>query len=193
WGDAATAENDWAYHYLPKLDVPAYDMLRMFELMDQGKVNLYFCQGFNPLLALSNRGKNTSALSKLKLLVVMDPLQTETARFWENHGAFNDVDPAAIQTEVIELPTSCFAEDEGALVNSGRWLQWHWAAAEPPGQARHDTWIMAQIFNRVRELYAAEGGAFPDPILNLTWPYADPSTPMPDELAREMNGTALAD
>ena len=193
WGDAATAENDWAYHYLPKLDVPAYDMLRMFELMDQGKVNLYFCQGFNPLLALSNRGKNTSALSRLKLLVVMDPLQTETARFWENHGAFNDVDPSAIQTEVIELPTSCFAEDEGALVNSGRWLQWHWAAAEPPGQARHDTWIMAQIFNRVRELYAAEGGAFPDPILNLTWPYADPSTPMPDELAREMNGTALAD
>lgn len=193
WGDAATAENNWAYDYLPKLDVPAYDMLRMFELMDQGKVNLYFCQGFNPLLALSNRGKNTSALSKLKLLVVMDPLQTETARFWENHGAFNDVDPSAIQTEVIELPTSCFAEDEGALVNSGRWLQWHWAAAEPPGQAKHDTWIMAQIFLRVRELYAAEGGAFPDPILNLTWPYADPSTPMPDELAREMNGTALAD
>ena len=28
---------------------------------------------------------------ELKLLVVMDPLQTETARFWENHGAFNDV------------------------------------------------------------------------------------------------------
>ena len=74
WGEAAQKDNDWAYHYLPKLDVPAYDMLRMFELMDQGRVNLYFCQGFNPLLALANRNKNTSALSKLKMLVVMDPL-----------------------------------------------------------------------------------------------------------------------
>ena len=43
----------------------------------------------------------------------MDPLQTETARFWENHGEYNDVDSAKIQTEVIELPTTCFAEDEG--------------------------------------------------------------------------------
>ena len=59
----------------------------------------------------------------------MDPLQTETARFWENHGEVNDSDPAAIQTEVFELPTTCFAEDEGSLVNSSRWLQWHWPGA----------------------------------------------------------------
>ena len=66
----------------------------------------------------------------------MDPLQTETARFWENHGEYNDVDSAKIQTEVIELPTTCFAEDEGSLTNSGRWLQWHWAGGTPPGEAK---------------------------------------------------------
>src|SRR5215831_11942645 len=33
WGPAATAENNWAYDYLPKLDIPQYDMLRVFELM----------------------------------------------------------------------------------------------------------------------------------------------------------------
>src|SRR5690606_36973756 len=184
---------DWAYHYLPKLDVPTYDILRMFELMDAGKVNIYFCQGFNPLLAFPNRGKLTSALSKLKLLVVMDPLATETAHFWENHGEHNDVDTASIQTEVLQLPSSCFAEDDGALVNSGRWLQWHWAAATPPGQAKHDTWIMAQIFLRVKKLYEDEGGVFPDPILNLTWDYADPDEPSPEELAKELNGRALED
>ena len=110
----------WAYGYLTKLDVPNYDILRMFELMHEGKVNLYFCQGFNPMLSFPNRGKITEALSKLKLLVTMDPLETETARFWENHGDFNNVDSKAIQTEVIQLPTSCFAEDEGSLTNSGR-------------------------------------------------------------------------
>lgn len=192
WGDAAQAENDWAYHYLPKLDVPAYDGMRMFELMTHGKVNIYFCQGFNPILSFPNRGKMTEALSKLKLLVVMDPLTTETSHFWENHGIYNDVDTASIQTEVLELPTTCFAEDEGALVNSGRWLQWHWPGATPPGQAKHDTWIMAQIHQRVRKLYQDEGGVFPDPIVNLTWDYRDPGDPKADELAREMNGKALA-
>src|SRR6202171_3273647 len=46
WGEAETGENSFAYDYLPKLDVPAYDMLRIMELMYQGKVNGYFCQGF---------------------------------------------------------------------------------------------------------------------------------------------------
>ncbi|MCQ0971405.1 formate dehydrogenase-N subunit alpha [Paracoccus sp. TK19116] len=191
WGDAATAENDWAYDYLPKLDVPTYDVLRMFDLMHHGRINLYFCQGFNPLLSFPDRAKLTRALSNLKLLVVMDPLETETAHFWENHGVYNDVDPAEIQTEVLELPTTCFAEDEGALVNSGRWLQWHWAGGTPPGEAKHDTWIMAGIQRRVRALYEAEGGVLPDPILNLTWDYADPFEPTPEELAKEMNGRAL--
>ena len=191
WGDAATAENGWAYDYLPKLDVPSYDILRMFDMMSKGEVNLYFCQGFNPLLSFPNRAKLTAALSKLKLLVVMDPLQTETAHFREDHGIYNKVDPAAIQTEVLELPTTCFAEDEGALVNSGRWLQWHWAGATPPGEARKDIWIMSNIFQRVKKLYQDEGGKFPDPILNLTWDYADPLEPTAAELAREMNGRAL--
>ena len=61
--------------------MPAYDVLRVFELMHEGKMNGYFCQGFNPLLSFPNRTKITAALSKLKFLVVMDPLQTETARF----------------------------------------------------------------------------------------------------------------
>jgi formate dehydrogenase major subunit len=134
WGKAATAENDFAYDWLPKLDVPSYDILRAFELMYEGKMNGYFCQGFNPLLSAPNRRKITTALSKLKFLVVMDPLQTETARFWENHGAHNDVDPTTIETEVIELPTTCFAEETGSLTNSGQWLQWHWAGATPPGR-----------------------------------------------------------
>ena len=70
WGPAATPENDWAYDWLPKLDVPTYDVLRAFELMHQGKMNGYFCQGFNPLLAFPNRAKCTAALVKLKFLVV---------------------------------------------------------------------------------------------------------------------------
>src|SRR6202521_334981 len=193
WGAAATAENSFAYDYLPKLDVPAYDVLRAFELMHQGKMTGYFCQGFNPLLSIPNRKKLTAALSKLKFLVVMDPLDTETGRFWDNHGEFNDVDPSKIQTEVIQLPVACFAEDEGSLVNSSRWLQWHWAGGTPPGEAKSDLWMMAQIYLRLKALYQKEGGKVPEPIVNLHWPYKDPGNPHPEEVAKELNGYATDD
>jgi formate dehydrogenase major subunit len=193
WGDAATADNSFAYDYLPKLDVPGYDVLRAFDMMHQGKMNGYVCQGFNPLLSFPNRKKITAALSKLKFLVVLDPLQTETARFWQNHGEHNDVDSASIQTEVIELPTTCFAEDEGSLTNSGRWLQWHWAGGTPPGEAKHDAWIMAQLYLRLKALYQKEGGAYSDPLTQLVWPYKDPGDPKPDEIAKEVNGYVVAD
>jgi len=191
WGAAATKDNDWAYDYLPKLDVDSYDILRAFELMHQGKINGYFCQGFNPLLAFPNRRKLTTALSKLKWLVIMDPLDTETARFWENHGEYNDVDTANIRTEVFQLPSTCFAEDTGSLTNSARWLQWHWAGGTPPGEAKSDVWIMAQLGQRLKALYQKEGGTFPDPIVNLTWNYKDPGDPTPEELAKELNGSVL--
>lgn len=193
WGDAATAGNGWGYDWLPKLDVPEYDAMRMFDMATRGEVNIYFFQGFNPLMAFPNRAKLTEAFSKVKLIVVMDPLETETASFWENHGIYNDVDTASIQTEVLELPTTCFAEDEGATVSSGRALQWHWAGATPPGDARTDVWIMANLFLRVRKLYEEEGGKVPEPILNLTWNYADPLHPTAAELAKELNGAALED
>jgi len=192
YGNAAHKDNNWAYDYLPKLD-KMHDMLQVFEDMHQGKINGYFCQGFNPLAATPCKVKVGRALAKLKYLVTIDPLATETAAFWQNHGEYNDVDPAKIQTEVFRLPSTCFAEENGALVNSGRWLQWHWKGADPPGEAKSDLEIMAGIFLKLRELYQKEGGAFPDPILNLTWNYAMPSEPSPEEVAREINGKALED
>ncbi|OUL90169.1 formate dehydrogenase, partial [Paraburkholderia hospita] len=77
WGDAATADNNWGFDYLPKLDKP-YDLLQTIELMHQGKMNGYLCQGFNPLAAAPNKAKTSAGLARLKWLVIMDPLATET-------------------------------------------------------------------------------------------------------------------
>jgi formate dehydrogenase major subunit len=192
YGAAASKENDWAYDYLPKLD-KVYDVLAVFELMSQGKLEGYICQGFNPLGSFPDKNKISKGLAKLKYLVSIDPLKTETSVFWQNHGEFNDVDSASIATEVFRLPSTCFAEEDGSLVNSGRWLQWHWKGAEPPGEAKGDAEIIGELFVRLRALYRKEGGAFPDPILNLAWPYRVARAPAPDELAKEYNGWALAD
>jgi len=192
WGDNATKDNNWGYDWLPKLDKP-YDLLQTIELMNQGKVNGYICQGFNVLASSPDKAKTLQALSKLKWLVIMDPLETETSVFWKKADAFNDVDTASIQTEVFRLPTTCFAEENGSLVSSSRVLQWHWKGAEPPGEAKSDLEIMSGLFLRIRAAYEKDGGKFPDPILKLSWPYSDPASPTPEELAKEYNGRALAD
>jgi formate dehydrogenase major subunit len=192
WGNAATKENNWAFDYLPKID-KVYDVLQAFELMNQGKLNGYICQGFNPVGSFPNKKKIIAGLSKLKYLVIIDPLNTETAEFWKNYGEFNDVKSEDIQTTVFSLPSTCFAEEDGSLTNSGRWLQWHWKGAEPPGEAKGDPEIIADIFHRMKTAYAKDGGTFPDPIVNLTWPYKVPNNPSADELAMEYNGKALTD
>ena len=192
WGNAATKENDWAFSYLPKLD-KLYDVLQAFELMNQGKLTGYICQGFNPVGSFPNKAKVVAGLSKLKWLVTIDPLKTETSEFWQNYGEHHDVKTAEIQTTVFRLPSTCFAEEDGSLTNSGRWLQWHWKGAPPPGEAKQDADIIAEIFIRIRNGYLKNGGAFPDPIVNLTWPYKIAAAPSPEELAMEYNGKALVD
>ncbi len=192
YGNAATKDNDFAYDYLPKLD-KLHDVLQVFEDMHNGKINGYVAQGFNPLSSFPNKKKIGESLANLKFLVVIDPLATETSRFWEHVPEFNEVDSAKIQTTVFRLPSTCFAEEDGSLVSSSRVLQWHWKGADPPGDAMADTEIIGNLYTRLRALYQKEGGAFPDPIVNMSWPYRDPVSPTPEELAKEFNGRALVD
>ncbi len=102
-------------------------------------------------------------------------------------------DMKKINTTVYRLPGAGFAEKDGTFVNSARWLQWKYIAVPPPGDAKVDQEILARIFLKVRELYQNEGGKFPDPILNLTWAYTTPQNPSLAEVAKEINGKALAD
>ena len=192
FGSAATAENNFAYDWLPKRD-GAYDILAMFERMHQGKMHGFIVQGFNPLAAVPNKKKLSQGLAKLKYLVVMDPLETETSEFWKNFGPLNDVNPADIQTEVFRFPTSCFAEETGTFTNSSRVISWKEKAVDPPGQAKPDSEIMSRLFMKLREMYAKDGGKLPEPVTALNWPYINPYAPAPQEVLREISGRALAD
>jgi formate dehydrogenase major subunit len=143
-----------------------------------------------------NTEKNIAALKKADWLVVCEIYPEETSSFWESPGISAD-DQAKIKTEVYRLPGAGFAEKDGTFVNSARWLQWKWAAVPTPGDAKLDQAILAQIFLKVRELYTKEKDKpetkFPDPILNLTWAYSNPASPSLTEVAKEINGKALAD
>src|SRR5262249_6393506 len=96
-----------------------------------------------------------------------------------------------VQTEVFMLPCTHWIEKDGSFVNSGRWMQWKDQVIPPQGEARHDHWILADVFHRVKQLYQRDGGKFPDPIMHLTMDYQDALKPELDEIAQEINGKDL--
>ncbi len=187
WGDAATPENDFAFHYLPR-NSANYSHIALFEAMYRGDIKGFIVLGQNPAVGGPNANMERKAMENLDWLVVIDLWETETAAFWKRP----EVDPAAIQTEVFLLPAASYVEREGSVTNSGRWIQWRYKAIDPIGDAKEDLWIVNQIMRRVRELYATQGGAFPEPIVNLTWDYGD-GLPDAEQIAREISGTALVD
>src|ERR687888_2125328 len=191
YGDAAKKENDFAYHYLPKID-RKYSWTEMWDYMYNGQVKGLFAFGMNGVMIGPNSRKNIDALKKADWLVVCELYPDETSEFWRAPGVTKD-ETAKIQTTVYRLPGAGFAEKDGTFVNSARWLQWKYVAVPPPGQAKVDQEILARIFLKVRELYQKEGGKFPDPVLNLSWAYTTPENPSFTEVAKEINGRALAD
>jgi formate dehydrogenase major subunit len=191
YGDAAKKGNDWAFHYLPKID-RNYSWAQIWDDMYGGTVKGIFAFGMNGVQIGPNSRKNIEALKKADWLVVGEIYPDETSEFWKAPGTTPE-EMKNVQTTVYRLPCAGFAEKDGAFVNSARWLQWKNVALPPPGDARLDQDILAQIFLKVRDLYQQESGRFPDPILNARWPYTQPRNPSLAEVAREINGQALAD
>jgi formate dehydrogenase major subunit len=191
YGDAATKENDFCFNYLPRADRD-YSWTHIWEDMYNGKVKGMMAFGMNGVMIGPDTNKNINALKKADWLVVGEIYEDETSEFWRAPGITKD-EQKTINTTVYRLPCAGFAEKDGSMTNSARWVTWKYAAVPPPGDARLDQDIVADIFLRVRDLYKKEGGKFPDPILNLSWAYADAAHPSLSQVAMELNGRALAD
>jgi len=196
YGSRATRGNDFGYAWLPKLDEGMNaSWLMLFDQMFKGKFEGFFAWGQNPACSGSNAGKVRTAMSKLKWMVNVNLFDNETASFWRGP----DIKPQDIQTEVFLLPASSSVEKAGSITNSGRLAQWRQRAIEPVGQSLPDAEIMNELQFRVKRLYQKEGGAYPDPVVNLTWDYGEKDangkvarvdTAM---VAKEINGYYLED
>ena len=191
YGDSAKKENDFNFQYLPKID-RKFSWTELWDEMYAGKVKGLFAFGMNGVAIGPNSRKNIEALKKADFLVVCEIYPEETSEFWRAPGTTPE-QMKQTKTTVYRLPGAGFAEKDGTFVNSARWLQWKYVAVPPPGNAKVDQEILARIFLKVRELYQKEGGRFPDPIVNLSWSYTVPENPPLAEVAKEINGKALAD
>ena len=185
---------DDAYQIMPKLDDGGnYSWLMIFDQMYKGKFTGFFAWGMNPACSGAHSNKTRQALTKLDWMVNVNLFDNETGSFWRGPG----MDPTKIKTEVFLLPCASSIEKEGSIANSGRLMQWRYKAVNPVGLSKPDGDIMSEIFFKIRDLYARQGGPVKEAITKLTWPYGkkvghefhyDPRT-----VAKEINGYFLED
>ncbi len=187
YGKAAASDNEFGFHYLPKIEAGKdYSHIALFEAMSEGVIKGLMVWGQNPAVGGPNANLERSAMGKLDWMLVSDIWHTETANFWRRPG----VNPADIKTEVFLLPALGSYEKEGSVTNSGRWMQWRYKAADGPGDAMDDLWMMDKIYKKLKELYSGGSGPNSDAITKVDWDYGH-EHPDVHEVAKEINGYDL--
>ena len=180
YGDAATEDNDFAYHYIPKRqDTKNYSHIGLFEAMHRGEIDGLFVNGSNPVVGGPNANKEQEALTKLKWFVCIDLWLHETAEFWSHKAWERPVEnekvkqltPQDIQTEAFFLPAAAVYEKEGTAASTSRMVQFRWKGADPVGESKADLWIYNELVKRVQKLYEGSTRSEDEPITKLTWDY----------------------
>ncbi|MBO0786967.1 MAG: molybdopterin-dependent oxidoreductase, partial [Actinobacteria bacterium] len=192
WGDAATAENDFCYGYLPRL-TGSHSTYETVLSQVAGECKGYFLFGQNPAVGSANAKLQRLGMANLDWLVVRDFSLIESATFWQDGPEIEtgELRTQDIKTEVFFLPAAAHTEKDGSFTNTQRMLQWHHTAVEPSGDARSDLWFAYHLGRRIRAKLAGSGDENDRPILDLTWDYpvtGPLAEPDADAVLAEING-----
>ena len=126
----ARFEAAWGCEIMPRY---GWHLSDMFEAMERGELTSVYCIGENPASSEADSQHATKLLENLDTLIVQDILMTKTAE---------------IADVVLPAANSAF-ESEGTVTNSERRVQRVRKALDPPGNARDDIWIIAQLAKRL--------------------------------------------
>ena len=192
WGDAATADNEFCFQYLPRIDGDHSHYAMMLKMLDGG-VKGMFCVGQNPAVGSANSKLMRLALAKLDWLVIRDFQPLESGTFWKDSPEHEtgEVRTEDIQTEVFFMPVAAHTEKDGNFTNTQRLLQWHHKACDPPGESRSDLHWIYHLGRAIREKLAGSSDPKDRPILDLTWDYplvGPHGEPDAGAVLREING-----
>ena len=191
FGDAATADNNWAYDYLPRLSGPhgTYQTV-MGMLADE--VEGYFILGQNPAVGSANGRQQRLGMSHLKWLVVRDFRMIESATWWKDSPeiASGELRTEDIETEVFFMPAATHVEKAGTFTQTQRLVQWRHKALAPPGQAQSELDFFHELGVRIRALLADSTDERDRPLQAMRWDYPldEHGEVIPESVLREING-----
>ncbi len=192
WGDAATADNDFCFDYLPRLtgSHSTYDTIQ--QQLD-GVCRGYFLMGENPAVGSANARLQRLGMANLDWLVVRDFSLIESATWWKDGPEIEsgELRTEDIDTEVFFLPAASHTEKDGSFTNTQRMVQWHYQAVEPEGEARSDLWFMYHLGRIIRRKLAGSTEEMDRPVLDLAWDYpvrGETAEPDAEAVLAEING-----
>jgi formate dehydrogenase major subunit len=192
WGDAATAQNDFCYDYLPRL-TGSHSTYETVVAQLNGECTGYFLFGQNPAVGSANARLQRLGMANLDWLVVRDFVMIESATWWKDGPEIEsgEMRTEDVNTEVFFLPAAAHTEKDGSFTNTQRMLQWHHTAVEPSGDARSDLWFIYHLGRRIRAKLRSSTDDMDRPLLDLTWDYPQVGAhddPDADAVLAEING-----
>ena len=193
WGDAARADNDFCFDYLPRL-TGSHGTYETVMAQLAGQCKGYFLMGENPAVGSANGRLQRLGMANLDWLVVRDFSLIESATWWQDGPEIEsgELRTGDIGTEVFFMPAAAHTEKAGSFTNTQRMLQWHHQAVAPPGDARSELWFTFHLGRRIPgEAGSAPAAGMDRPVLDLTWDYptmGEHAEPDAEAVLAEING-----
>jgi formate dehydrogenase major subunit len=196
FGEHATAENDWLFGALPRIDDDNSAYWTLSEMLE-GRVKGYIIAGENPAVGHANGRAQRLGLAKLDWLVVRDVIEIESAAFWYDSPEVEsgELVPEQIPTEIFFLPAAAHTEKDGSFTNTQRLLQFHYQAVEPKGDCRSELWFYFHLGRMIKQRLADSDDPRDALVKALTWDYPTHSAieePDAEAVLQEISGKETA-
>lgn len=130
-GDRAKAQRFWSSPTIAS--APGLKAVEMFEAVRDGRVKAIWIMATNPAVSMPDAGRVREALAKCPLVIVSEAMaETDTTAFAH-----------------VKLPALTWGERDGTVTNSERRISRQRPMFAPPGEARADWAIIADIAARM--------------------------------------------
>jgi predicted molibdopterin-dependent oxidoreductase YjgC len=126
----ARFETAWGTPIHPHYGWP---LTQMFHAMERGELRTLYVIGENPAQSEADIHRARRLISGLDCLIVQDILMTKTAEM----------------ADIVFPSSASWCEAEGTVTNSERRVQRVRKALDPPGEAKDDIWILAELARRL--------------------------------------------
>ncbi|MBY5982668.1 nitrate reductase [Halomonas sp. DP5Y7-2] len=112
---------------------PGYKAIELFEALERGEIQALWIIATNPLVSLPDSDRVRAAIARCPLVIVSECME----------------DTELVALADIVLPASGWSEKDGTVTNSERRISRQRGLLPPPGEARHDWWILCQVAARL--------------------------------------------
>ncbi|WP_348815557.1 nitrate reductase [Halomonas sp. H10-59] len=112
---------------------PGHKAVELFQAVERGDIQALWIMATNPLVSLPDADRVRRAIERCPLVIVSECM----------------ADTDLVELADIVLPASGWSEKDGTVTNSERRISRQRGLLPPPGEARHDWWILCRVAERL--------------------------------------------